>query len=60
MVKPVGVQLSLTPVGAMEWTDLPIETRQAAREQMARLVYEAAMDALQANDGSGPQGDADE
>jgi hypothetical protein len=41
-----GLQMSLVVTIGIRWSDLPEETRQRAREQMARLLRAAALRGL--------------
>ena len=41
-----GVQMSLVVTIGIRWSDLPEETRQRAREQIARLLRAAALRGL--------------
>jgi|ABSP01.1.fsa_nt_gi hypothetical protein len=57
MEKRSGVQLALAATITMRWSDLPAETRQHAREQIARLLRAAARRGLLNEELAGGSGD---
>ena len=57
MAKESGGQLSLAATIAMRWSDLPAETRERAREQIAGLLRAAARRGRLNEESAGGSGD---